>query len=129
MNNCDCCLDIICFIICYNNSAIKHYLKSTIFTVKTGAIVDKTQNFLPKRNGPRCHISAKMVKFFPSSCIQRKGGAPPWNCVAVVGITSPVWSAWYLGKTKAKHVCTLNLKCLTKRKCQHLIDRSNSKHN
>lgn len=40
MNNCDCCSDII--IICYSNSAIEQNLKSTIFTVKTGATVDKT---------------------------------------------------------------------------------------
>lgn len=70
--------------ICYNNSAIKQNLKGTLFTEKTGAIVDKTQNFFSKRNGPWCHISEKIVNFFPQILYTNEGqSAPPWNSVAV----------------------------------------------
>lgn len=94
--------------------------------MKTRVIVDKTQNLFSNENGPSCNISEKTVNF-SKILYTNEGQCNSRNFVtAVVGIT-PVWSAWYLRQTKATHVCTLNFKCMTKRKCQHLTDRSNSK--
>lgn len=60
-------------------------MDSTVFTVKVGDFVDKTQKIFSERKGQGVWGNRKVLQRF---CIQMKDNARPVNSIVIVGIAS-----------------------------------------